>query len=39
MTSLMMNVYLKESVGLAQVFRIEHISWYNPLSRYSREIR
>lgn len=39
MTSTMLNDYLKEWHGLAQVFRIEHITWYSQMQYYRREIR
>lgn len=39
MTSTMLNDYLKEWPHLAQVFRVEHITWYDQMSRYTREVR
>jgi predicted transposase YbfD/YdcC len=37
MTSAMLNDYL-EWPCLAQVFRIEHVTWYDEMARYTREI-
>ena len=37
MTSAMLNDYL-EWPYLAQVFRVEHITWYDNMARYTREI-
>jgi predicted transposase YbfD/YdcC len=38
MTSTLLNDYLEEWPYLAQVFRLEHITWYDQMSRYTREI-
>ncbi len=38
MTSTLLNKYLEEWPYLAQVFRIEHITWYDHMSRYTRQI-
>jgi predicted transposase YbfD/YdcC len=38
MTSTLLNDYLAEWPYLAQVFRIEHITWYDQMSRFTREI-
>ena len=38
MTSTLLNDYLEEWPYLAQVFRVEHITWYDHMNRYRREI-
>jgi len=38
MTSTLLNDCLEEWPYLAQVFRVEHITWYDQMSRYTREI-
>jgi predicted transposase YbfD/YdcC len=38
MTSTLLNDYLAEWPYLAQVFRVEHITWYDQMSRFTREI-
>jgi predicted transposase YbfD/YdcC len=39
MTSTLLNDYLEEWPYLAQVFRVEHITWYDQMHRYTRDIK
>lgn len=38
MTSTLLNDYLSEWLYLAQVFRVEHIPYYDQMTRFRREI-